>query len=211
MRVKQDLGDWTDKVFNSKHPVPLYRFVSNNTVTAFILGEVEKLFVGCALTSKNGIRDVVTAALPNTDKTLVDELVERLLEERTQLSKIGVYLNFLDGALQHELEIAQIAKKDGWALVAKMEGADRVSKDLLKRKAFVEPAHKAELRKAEAEVRKKPPRHQSRRNSAPRNPAPAAPAAVPQKPPDYSKPCRKCQGYGHWAFECKYQPPGPSK
>ena len=205
MRVKQSLGDWTDKVFSSKHLVPLYRFMTNNTVTAFILNEVETLFAGCALTSKNGIKDVVEAALPAVDKALVDGLVTRLLEERSQLSKIGVYLNFLDHAIQHELEITQIAKKDGWALVAEMEGADRVSKDLLKRKAFVKPSHKAELRKAEAEVRKKPSR-QSRRSAAPKAVTPATSAAVPQKPPDYSKPCRKCQGYGHWAFECKYQP-----
>ena len=63
---------------------------------------------------------------------------------------MGVYLNFLKGALQHKLEIAQIAKKDGWLLVANMEDADSFSKDLLKRKAFVKPA----LSKAKTEVRK---------------------------------------------------------
>ena len=109
----------------------------------------------------------------------------RLLEECKELAKAKEYLLYLREALQHELEISQIAKVDGWTLISKMEGAERVSKALLKHKAFVEPP---------CPTRPRPPTTTSRA---------AAARATATGPPSARCPCRPPLGNNLLCYELR--------
>ena len=188
-----------------KNNPPIIRGVYSFAAILFTLERIAKTLTGCHFLSEEFIDDLLKSQLSAvTDPANYGELAERLQEERERLASIQPDVEFLIAGVNHELEVAQVGRSQGWQTVAAMEVGEKISTSTRQRLSAVRPQVKAAAKEAAAKKSDSSARGDCRR------PPPYArcghyygpppPSAAPRD--RSSGKCNFCHCYGHWANEC---------
>ena len=189
-----------------KNNPPIIRGVYSFAAILFTLERVARALKDCHFLSEEFIDDLLKSQLSAvTAPANYGELAERLQEERERLANIQPDIEFLIAGVNHELEVAQVGRSQGWQTVAAMEVGKKISSSTRQRLSAVGPQVKAAAKEAAAKKsdssarsdRRRPPPYARRGNHYYGPPSSAA------APRDRSTDkCNFCNRYGHWANEC---------
>ena len=208
LQAKQLVSEFTEKMASSKNNPPIIRGVYSFAAILFTLERVAKALTDCHLLSEDFIDNLLKSQLSAVlAPTHYGELAERLQEERERLAGIQPDIEFLISGVNHELEVAQIGRSQGWQTVAAMEVGEKISSSTRQRLSAVRPQVKAAAKEAAAKKsdssarsdRRRPPPYARRGGSGHYYGPPPSASAPRDRSTDK---CNFCHRYGHWANEC---------
>ena len=114
---------------------------------SFTLNKMEEEAEKCRLWSKREITKIIEEIFhEDAIKDRVKELTAKLALARQPMVRMRDYLHFLQEATAHEMEMTNVAKVDSWKMVAKIEGDDRLSSRTRRRRKYLLPTLRAEIK-----------------------------------------------------------------
>ena len=169
---------------------------------SFTLNKMEEEAKKCRLWSKKEISKIIEEIFhEDAIKDRVKELTAKLAFARQPMVRMRDYLHFLQEATEHEMEMTSVARLDSWKMVAKIEGDDRLSSRTRRRRKYLLPTLRAEIKEEKEKNAKKATPAGRGRGGAGGGRGGYSGAYQPGV-------CKGCGQYGHYLKDCPFNVPG---
>ena len=208
INAKEYASSTCDKLYQSKETVSMTRYGYAFCALSFTANKMEEEAEKCRLWSKKEISKIISEIFhEDAIKDRVKDLTAKLAHARQPMVRIRDYIHFLQEATEHEMEMTAVAKLDSWKMVAKIEGDDSLSSRTRRRRKYLLPTLRAELKEEKEKTTKKATPTRGGGGGSHRGRGRGGRGGFAG---GYQQPmvCKRCGMFGHFQKNCPWNVPG---